>query len=146
VYRSTGSLPTDSSPLLGASVYFNFLDGSITNRAFAVAGDVSNDIEHTNLGLRIGGKYISKHTAEEGYKFKELSTVDASARYIFAREEGVKAGSIIKYQDIPFLETAALDYEKAKLLKFASLIMMDKCRNFRFSSNFLGRNKASKEC
>src|SRR5882672_1105783 len=117
VYRSTGSLPTDSSPLLGASVYFNFLDGSITNRAFAVAGDVSNDIEHTNLGLRIGGKYISKHTAEEGYKFKELSTVDASARYIFAREEGVKAGSIIKYQDIPFLETAALDYEKAKASK-----------------------------
>lgn len=114
VYRKTGSLPTGSSPLYGASVYFNLSDGSVGNRAFAVAGDLASSISPTNVGLRIGDNYVSKQSIEGGYDFKNLSTIDSSARYIWARDQKLPEGTTIKYQDIPLLENAALDFEKAK--------------------------------
>lgn len=114
VYRTTGSLPTDSSPLLGASVYFNLLDGSVTNRAFAVAGDLHSDIGLTNAGLRIGPKYVSKQEVNGGYKAKELSTINASSRYLWASERGVQAGDKIEYLDLPMLDAVTKDYAKAR--------------------------------
>lgn len=113
VYRTTGSLPTDSNPLLGASVYFNLLDGSVTNRAFAVAGDLHQDIGMTNAGLRIGPNYISKQSLEAGYKAKESSTIDASSRYLWAAERGVQPGDRVKYLDLPMLDAISKDYARA---------------------------------
>lgn len=120
IYRKTGSLPTDSTPLLGASVYFNLVDGSVSNRAFAVAGDVSSHIQVDNQGLRIGN-YTSKQSVGQGYKVedvKKMSTVDASARYIWAQQQGIKQiREAVGYNDLPLLEQIAKDYEKAKASK-----------------------------
>ncbi len=113
--RKTGQLPADSEKLYGAPIYFNLLNGKITSKAYPVIGDLApmkpgeyNKLLNYNDKGRItgikAGDFSSTQFVENGFNYRDLSPLDANARYVWAHLRGLKKGDIIDYNDIPLLE------------------------------------------
>jgi hypothetical protein len=117
-FRSTGNLPAGAKPLYGAPLFFNVLTGHVTDRAYAVIGDIApiksikdlltydsrGNITGISLSTEAGKKYSSTHYVESGFNYHDDSALDANARYVWAFARGLKKDDIINYNDIPMLE------------------------------------------
>jgi hypothetical protein len=112
-FRKTGKLPDDSDRLTGAPLYFNVLSGEVKSTARAVVGDLAPIADAAKLlnrdargrvtGIKVGD-FSSTQYVESGFAYHELSSLDANARYVWAKLRGLEKGDIINYNDLPMLE------------------------------------------
>ena len=101
VYRATGEGLV--KPLVAAPTYFNVLSGELRGSMAPVVGDLGPS-RNIPSGLLYGKGQVSRQSLEQGLIDSDTSTIDASARYVYARNRGIKAGDSIDPTDIPFLE------------------------------------------
>ena len=99
----------------GAPLYFNVRTGQVRNRAYAVLGDLApingeklSELLHHNAagkvtGIRVGN-FSSHQTVESGFNYHDASSLDANARYVWARARGIQSGDIVNHNDLPMLE------------------------------------------
>lgn len=120
--RTTGNLPPIKpgqearSPLLatvannvdgkpGATI-LNVQDGSVTSSAIATVGDHGNiSVAKDGVNYGVKGKEQFSPQSISSEIGADTKPVDASARYAWFAERGIKAGDDVSSTDIPALET-----------------------------------------
>ena len=102
-YRATGNLPPESKPLVAAPTILNVLTGDVKTAAAPVVGDLGTT-KRIGAGLLYGKNQLSFQSLEKGLIDENTSTLDSSARYVWARDRGIRYGDSFESTDIPMLE------------------------------------------